>query len=94
VKKNIIKNKNLIERHVRDQWILVPLKTAPARLDALYTLNSTAGFIWKAIDDYPSENALIDRLVATYEVDEPKARKDVERILMELASIDAITISS
>lgn len=91
--RTITKSKALIERTIRDQLVLVPLKTGPARLDALYTLNEAAGFLWKAIDDEPSEEALINRMLHSYEVDEPMVRADVERILNELASIGAINLS-
>ncbi len=91
--RTIAKSKSLVERTIRDQLVLVPLKTGPARLDALYTLNEVAGFLWKAIDDASTEEELIASLVKVYEVDESIAQADVERILNELASIGAITLT-
>ncbi len=91
--RNIIKNKELVERTIRDQLILVPLKTAPARLDALYTLNEAASLLWKEIDGETTEAQLVTRLLAEYEVDEPTARQDVDRILNELATIGAVTLT-
>jgi hypothetical protein len=89
VNRNIIKNKELVERTIRDQLILVPLKTAPARLDALYTLNEAASLLWKEIDGETTEAQLVTRLLA----DEPTARQDVDRILNELATIGAVTLT-
>jgi hypothetical protein len=91
--RTITKSKTLVERTIRDQLVLVPLKTGPARLDALYTLNEVAGFLWKAIDIASSEEDLIASLVSVYEIDDSLARADVKRILAELASIGAITLS-
>jgi len=49
MKRTITKTDHVVERKVRDNLILVPMNTGPARLDALYTLNETAGFIWNHI---------------------------------------------
>lgn len=86
----ITKTDHVVERKVRDNLILVPMKTGPARLDALYTLNETAGFIWNAITPGITEDELVARLVEAYEVDEPSARQDVRRVLQKLTSIGAI----
>ncbi len=91
--RKIVKNKDLVERTIRDQLMLVPMKTAPARLDALYTLNETAGFLWKLIAQDTTEEMLITHLIATYTVDEPTARQDVRMILDELATVGAITLT-
>lgn len=91
--RKITKNKDLVERNIRGQLILVPLKTAPARLDALYTLNKTAGLLWNEIHVETAEETLVARLLAEYEVDETIARNDVEQILNGLASIGAVTLT-
>lgn len=90
--RKITKCKNLVERNIRGQHILVPLKTGPARLDALYTLNETAGLIWEAIQTETTEDSLVTLLSSTYDVAEVTARRDVERILDELGSIGAVTL--
>lgn len=84
------KTNQVVERRVRDSLILVPMKTGPARLDALYTLNETAGFIWDNITPGVTREALVARLVAQYDVAEDAARQDVQRVLERLASIGAI----
>jgi hypothetical protein len=93
VNRKISKNKDLVERTIRNQLMLVPMKTAPARLDALYTLNETASFLWKEISDGITEETLVNRLTATYNVEEITARQDVNTILNELATIGAIKLS-
>ncbi len=85
------KSNNVVERTVRDNLILVPMKTGPARLDALYTLNTTSGFIWRQISSGTTEDELVAKLVAEYEVTEECARQDIGRILSELLVIGAIT---
>lgn len=84
------KTNQVVERKLRDSLILVPMKTGPARLDALYTLNETAGFIWDNITPGVTREDLVARLVAQYDVSEDVARQDVQRVLERLAAIGAI----
>ena len=86
------KSDGVVERKVRDSLILVPLKTGPARLDALYTLNETAAFIWREVGDQVSEDDLVARMMDEYEVDEATARGDVSRALDSLLGIGALRI--
>ncbi len=88
--RQFIKSKDVVERTVRDNLILVPMKTGPARLDALYTLNETSGFIWRQISPGITEDELVARLVAQYDVSEATARGDVQRVLERLTAIGAI----
>jgi hypothetical protein len=92
MRRTITKTDHVVERKVRDNLILVPMKTGPARLDALYTLNEAASLLWKDIKGETSEDELVTRLLAEYEVNEATARQDVDRILTELAAIGAITL--
>ena len=84
------KSRDVVERKVRNNLILVPLKTGPARLDALYTLNDTAGFIWHQIDQAITEDEIVSRVIAGYKVDKTTAQNDVHRVLDGLASIGAL----
>jgi len=90
MKSTITKTDQVVERKVRDNLILVPMKTGPARLDALYTLNETAGFIWDSITPGITRDELVARLVAKYDVSEATARQDVQRVLERLTAIGAI----
>lgn len=90
MERQFTKSDGVVERNVRDNLILVPLKTGTSRLDALYTLNETSGFIWHQITPGITEDALVVKLEEAYNVDESTARQDVRRILGELAAIGAI----
>ena len=90
MRRTITKTDHVVERKVRDNLILVPMKTGPARLDALYTLNETAGFIWENITPGIIEDELVTRLVEKYEVSKESAQQDVRRVLERLKAIGAI----
>ena len=87
------KRDGVVERKVRENLILVPLKTGPARLDALYTLNESAGFIWSHVGPNVSEDDLAARLMAEYDVDGATARSDVRNVLTGLAAIGALEVT-
>ena len=92
MRRTITKTDHVVERKVRDNLILVPMKTGPARLDALYTLNEAASLLWQELDGETTEAKLVSRLLAEYEVGEATARQDIDRILNELAAIGAVTL--
>jgi len=50
------KSDGLVERQAREKLILVPLKTAPTRFDALYKLNETAGFVWREVGGHAASS--------------------------------------
>jgi len=87
------KSSDVVERKVRDNLILVPLKTGSARLDALYTLNDTAGFIWHHIDRDIEEGELGARMAAEYQVDLATAQDDVRRIMDGLVAVGAVVLT-
>jgi hypothetical protein len=85
---------HVVERQVGGDLILVPMHTGPARLDALYTLNETAAFIWKAITPGITSDTLLARLITEYEVPEPSAKQDLDRILDRLIAMGAVRTST
>jgi hypothetical protein len=66
------------------------MKTGPARLDALYTLNETSAFIWQELRTPASAEDLATRLAATYQVDSATVHADVQGVLARLMEIGAI----
>lgn len=88
--KKFFKTDHVVERNVRDEHILVPLSSGPARVDCLYTLNDTAAFIWRRAAEGMPEDRIAAGLAAAFEVDSATARTDTSRILAELMAIGAL----
>ena len=84
----------VVERQVRENLILVPLQTGPARLDALYTLNETAAVVWHEAGRGGTEDDAVAHILAEYEVDEPTARRDVRAVAERLVAIGAIRVQA
>jgi hypothetical protein len=84
------KNRQIVDRQVRDEQILVPLQGDRARLDCLYTLNETAAFIWRRAGAGLTEEEIAAELAAEYEVSLAAAGADTRRVLDELTGLDLI----
>ena len=91
--KTFIQSENVVERKVRDKLILVPLKTGPARLDAIYTLNETAACLWQQLRTVQTEDTLVSRLADQFTVTETIARADVRQFLNRLLAISAVKVT-
>ena len=87
------KANHVVERQVRDKLILVPMRTGPARLDALYTLNETAAFLWQQLGTLQTEDALVAGLMMNYSLAETTAKPDVRHFLDALLAIGAVNQS-
>lgn len=92
--RRFMRSSDVVERQVRDNLILVPLKTGSARLDALYTLNETAAVVWREAGQGGSEDTAVAQLVAEYDVDADTARNDVRAVAERLVAIGAIRIEA
>jgi hypothetical protein len=88
-----IQSENVVERTIRNKLMLVPLKSGPARLDALYTLNETAAFLWRQLHTAQTENSLIKSLTSEYAVTESAAKADVRQFLDAMSNIGALNPS-
>jgi hypothetical protein len=91
--RSFTKTDHVVERNVRDEHILVPLSSGPARVDCLYTLNETAAFIWRQASEGRPEDLIAGRVAATFDVDAGTARDDTRRILDELVAIGALKLT-
>jgi len=85
------RNEKIVERCIRGEYILVPVMQSEAALDSLYTLNETAGLIWREASSGIHDEDIMKHLSNRFDVDNDTARKDVTRILAELVDIGAIS---
>ena len=91
--RRFFKTDHVVEMNVRDEHILVPLSSGPARVDCLYTLNETAAFIWCQASEGQPEDRIAERMAATFDVDTEKAMQDISCILDELVAIGALRLN-
>ena len=68
-------------RKVGDELVLVPLVDNVAKMDKLFNLNETAGFLWEKLNENSSAEELKSQLLEEFDVDEATAGKDVNAFL-------------
>lgn len=84
------RNDNFLLRDVAGTLVVVPVGAAVAAFPGMITLNPTGAYIWELLETEQTVQSLVDALVARYEVDEEKARTDVEGFIAKLEPTGAI----
>ena len=77
-------SKGIVARETGDEYVLVPVTNNIADMHSVYTLNPTAGFIWRLIDGKRSVRDLVSELEAEFDVDHETAVSDIETFLEDL----------
>jgi hypothetical protein len=74
----------VVTRRIAGETILVPIAGAVSDLDAVYTLNDVASFIWERIDGRQSAHAIAAAVSVEYDVPLDEAARDVDELLNAL----------
>lgn len=86
-----VKGQGFVEKQVGNELILVPLVNKVADMSEVFTLNEVGAFIWNCLEQPLTVKQLTEKVVETFEVEQPIALNDVERFL-EQTSAKRITI--
>ena len=68
----------------------ITVSTTGTQFNGLIRSNPTATFIVESLKTDTTESAVVDKLLAKYEVDRPTAEKDVASIIAQLRRIGAV----
>jgi hypothetical protein len=77
-----------VYRHVAGEHLLIALhrdSVAP-----MFSFTPTAATLWGSLEEWTSQESLIDRLCERYEVERDAAARDVSEFLAQLESIGAL----
>jgi hypothetical protein len=80
----------IVGRRIADEFILVPIVGHGAELDSIYNLNRVGAFIWEHLDGRRSGRAIVEALVARYDVEYAAAESDYRGFVKSLLSIGAL----
>ncbi len=80
----IKKNPRIVARRSGDEYILVPITDNVANMEAVYTMNETAAFIWDNIDGKKSLGELAAAVSGEYDTDIATALNDVVELIVDL----------
>lgn len=61
-----------------------------SRTEPLYALTPTGAMLWEQLESWCTEDTLVDRLVAEYEVQRDAAAADVSEFLEQLSGLGAL----
>lgn len=74
----------LITREIAGEVILVPVGQSVLENNGLFALNELGAFLWKHLPEVDNESALVDLVLAEYEVDRETAAADTAEFLQKL----------
>jgi hypothetical protein len=83
-----------VGRSIGGEYVLVPLAGRGADLDSIYNLNRVAAFVWEQLDGERTGAAVVDAVLARFEVEREEAQRDTLELLETLAGLGAIEPAS
>lgn len=83
MEKYIIK-KDFRLRQIGENYIVVALGKTSKTFNGMINLNETSAFMWKKLDELGTKEALLDAVMAEYDVDEAQASADVDKFIKVL----------
>lgn len=83
----------IVGRRIAGEYVLVPLVTHGADLDAIFNLNAVGAFIWERLDGRTSGQAVVAALVEAFDVDEERARTDYLSFVGQLQGLQAVDLA-
>lgn len=82
----------MVGRRIADQFLLVPIVSRGADVDALFNLNRVGTFIWERLDGATPGSLIVDALVTRFAVERDQAEADYRSFLASLLEIQAVEV--
>lgn len=82
--------KELIKREIAGETILVPVGKTVFDSNGLFALNEVGGFLWDLLPQAETEEALLEAVLAEYDVSAQEAAKDIAEFLNKLRQMEII----
>lgn len=77
-------------RRLGDECLLVPVRRSPSERLSVFTLNSVGVFLWHELQQPRSMEALVAAVVATFEVSQEAAARDVATFVNQLSALQLV----
>lgn len=78
-----IKN-GYVLREVAGSHVVLPVGEATIDFNGMASLNETGAFLFERMKEETTEDALVQALLETYEIDEATAKQDVETFVSKI----------
>lgn len=70
-----------ILRQIAGEYIIIPTGQTTLKFNGMITVNEQGAFLWEALKEEITEDALVDAVLAEYDTDRQTARADVAEFL-------------
>jgi Coenzyme PQQ synthesis protein D (PqqD) len=85
-----VRSDRMVGRRIAEEYLLVPIVGRAADVEAIYTLNAIAAFIWERLDGETPGKAMIRAIAERYDVNDETAMADYLAFIEQLQSIQAV----
>lgn len=82
--------KQLIKREIAGDTILVPVGKTVYDSNGLFVLNELGAFIWDILPEVDSEDRIVERVLAEYEVTPEQAKADTREFVQKLREMGIV----
>jgi Coenzyme PQQ synthesis protein D (PqqD) len=79
-----LRSQDVVTRTIGDETLIVPVRSGVGDLASIYSLNEIGNFIWDALAEPATVEAVVDAVVASYQTTRNQAQRDVEAFLAEM----------
>ncbi|MBN1260705.1 MAG: PqqD family protein [Anaerolineae bacterium] len=81
---------SIVSRNIAGETVLVPIRRSAGDLDSIYALNETAARIWELVDGQRPLRAILDTVIAEFEVAPEMATADLLELVAQLEEVGAL----
>lgn len=82
--------KQLIQRQIAGETILVPVGKTVYESKGLFVLNELGSFIWDILPQAQTKEEIVEAVLNEYDVDRSTAEQDTEKFLKKLTDLGVI----
>ena len=80
----------LIRREIAGENVLIPVGEMAQNHVGLFVLNELGAFIWDVLPQAEDEDAVLQAVLAEYEVSAEEAKRDIHEFLAKLRQMDIL----
>jgi hypothetical protein len=84
------RSERMVGRRIAEEYLLVPIVGRSADVEAIFTLNAAATFIWERLDGRTPGEEIVRAIAAHYDVEDQTAAEDYQTFISQLQSIQAV----
>jgi hypothetical protein len=86
------RSERMVARRISGELLLVPLAGRGTDVDAIYSLNRVAAFVWELLDGVRSDRQVVEAVVEHFDVSAERGTADFEGLMRDLLQIGAVEL--